>query len=169
MNSNTDNELEGHTIACRQLIAASQTLLLSTVTADGMPDISYAPYVLDEMGIFYIYVSDLATHTSNMLQSKKAAILFIKAETESPNLFARERASFRCSVTEVERDSPHYIEQLKVMAQQERKIVKLLSSLPDFHLLALTPESGRYVVGFGKAFTIAIDGFNLHPIRPDGG
>lgn len=39
--------------------------------------------------------------------------------------------------------------------------VDLLQSLPDFHLLALTPVSGKYIAGFGKAFSIDTDNDTL--------
>ena len=169
MSMHSDDELERQAKACRLLITDSKTLLLSTRSKEGQPDISYAPYVQDEAGTFYIYVSELAAHTVNLLQHKQAAVLFIRPEDQSPNLFARERASFHCAVDEIKRDSPCYIEQLGKLAQQHGEVVSLLSRLPDFHLLALKPESGRYVVGFGKAFTVVMDDFSLKPIAPGEG
>jgi len=39
----------------------------------------------------------------------------------------------------------------------------VLRTLSDFHLFALHPENGRFVVGFGQAFTInVIDGTLCH-------
>jgi len=40
-----------------------RSLLLSTVDEAGLPEISYAPYVQDESGAFWLYLSDLARHT----------------------------------------------------------------------------------------------------------
>ena len=77
---------------CRKLIASKMTLLLSTASTESVPEISYAPYVQDRAGDFYIYVSELAAHTANLITNRQASILFIHPESESANLFARERA-----------------------------------------------------------------------------
>ena len=44
------------------------------------------------------------------------------------------------------------------------EVVGVLRSLSDFHLLALRPESGRYVIGFGRAFTINLSDGTLRHI-----
>jgi len=141
----------------QQLIQSQQTLLLSTVTEQGKPESSYAPYVRDEAGVFYIYVSELASHTKNMLQNQQASILFIQPEKECKNLFARERVIFDCSINEVQREDECYYKQMLIMKEQLGETVELLQSLPDFHLLALTPVNGKYIAGFGKAFSIDQD------------
>ncbi|MCW8882038.1 MAG: pyridoxamine 5'-phosphate oxidase family protein, partial [Sedimenticola sp.] len=46
--------------AYQALIASQQTLILSTVNQHQQPEISYAPFVQDEQGVFYIFVSELA-------------------------------------------------------------------------------------------------------------
>lgn len=142
------------TSQCVELIAAQQTLLLSTVSVEGKPESSYAPYVRDQAGIYYIFVSELATHTRNMLQNSLASVLFIQAEKETQNPFARKRAVFACKVCEVKRDEALYGLQLELMEQRFGETVALLSRLPDFHLLSLEPVSGKYIAGFGQAFTI---------------
>ncbi len=138
----------------RKLVQSQQTLILATVTAQGKPESSYAPYVRDEQGVFYIYVSELATHTQNMLKTASASVLFIQAEKDCKNLFARQRAVFDCSIKEVKSPDECYYKQMLIMKQKFGETVELLLSLPDFHLLALTPVKGKYIAGFGKAFSI---------------
>ena len=140
----------------QQLIISQQTLLLSTVTEKGSPESSYAPFVTDVHGKYYIFVSELASHTKNMLKNAKASILFIQPETEAKNLFARERVVFDCLVDEIQPQGKRYNEQMLIMNEKFGDTVELLKSLPDFHLLALTPISGKYIAGFGKAFSINI-------------
>ena len=43
-------ELEDYTRHYHELIASQQTLTLSTASANGVPDISYAPFVRDHSG-----------------------------------------------------------------------------------------------------------------------
>ena len=145
---------EDHTRKYRELIFSQQTLLLSTVTGQGEPECSYAPYIRDQQGVFYIYVSELATHTRNMLQKGSASVLFIRPENETKNLFARERVVFNCEVNEVQGSDERFDKQLLKMKHKFGETVDLLCSLPDFHLLALTPLNGKYIAGFGQAFLI---------------
>lgn len=62
----TNQELDDLARRYRELMASQQTLLLSTASANGVPDISYAPFVRDDAGNFYIYVSEMASHTANL-------------------------------------------------------------------------------------------------------
>jgi putative heme iron utilization protein len=160
----SEQELEDYTRQYHELIASQQTLTLSTASADGVPDISYAPFVRDHSGQFYIYVSEMAGHTANLLNNPLASILFIRPESESRNLFARERAVFSCSVKEIIRNTELYTYQLQALQDKFGEVVGLLRSLSDFHLFALRPESGRYVVGFGRAFTINVNDGTLRHI-----
>jgi len=145
----------------QQLIQSQKTLILSTVTEQGIPESSYAPYVRDEQGVFYIYVSELASHTQNMLKTATASILFIQPEKECENLFARERVVFDCSISEVQKQDECYYKQMLIMKEKLGETVELLQSLPDFHLLALTPINGKYIAGFGKAFSIDVENGSL--------
>ena len=157
-------ELEDITRGYHELIASQQTLLLSTASAIGVPDISYAPFVRDHAGLFYIYVSEMACHTANFLNNPQASALFIRPESASKNLFARERAVLSCSVKEIMRDDEIYTNQIQALQDKFGEVVSLLRSLSDFHLFALRPESGRYVIGFGRAFTINVNDGTLHHI-----
>jgi heme iron utilization protein len=163
MNEPTD--LTQRAIASQALLAAQQTLLLSTASATGMPDISYAPFVRDESGCFNILISELAAHTGNLLANPHASVMFIRPESESNNLFARERAIFDCIAKPIDRNNAGYSTQLMALHKQFGDIIELLQSLSDFHLFALAPVSGRYVAGFGQAFTINIKDCSLSTLR----
>ncbi|MBY4676654.1 HugZ family pyridoxamine 5'-phosphate oxidase [Marinobacterium arenosum] len=150
----SQQELDRLSVDCRALMEARRSLLLSTLAADGMPELSYAPYLRDDDGSFYIYISQLASHTRNLLQHPKAGVLFIREESESRNLFARERLSFRCEAVEIDRQGEHYRAVLARMAQCHGSMITMLRELPDFRLFRLVPQSGSYVVGFGRAFEV---------------
>lgn len=149
----------------QELLVSQQTLLLSTASDSGAPDISVAPYVRDQAGCFYIFISELATHTANLLNNPQASVMFIRPESESHNLFARERAVFNCKVEEIARNEPPYTAQLKTLQQKFGEIVSLLNSLNDFHLFALCPETGRYVTGFGQAYAINVKDGKVLPLE----
>lgn len=148
------DELNAYSAACRALQDDKQSVLLSTLNPAGNPEISYAPAVRDDKGCFYIFVSELAKHTANLLNHSNCGVLLIQDEQESRNIFARERLTYQCDVEQVECDSEKGIEILEQMEVELGQTVKLLRSLPDFHLFRLKPTSGSYVVGFGKAFEV---------------
>ena len=91
--------------------------------------------------------------------------MFVRPESQSNNLFAREQAIFDCSVKDINRDDDCYATQLMALQNQFGEIVGVLRSLSDFHLFALSPESGRYVAGFGQAFTINVKDGSLSALR----
>jgi heme iron utilization protein len=148
-----------------ELLTSQQTLLLSTASITGIPNISYAPFVRDGSGCFYVFISELAAHTDNLLTNPQVSVMFVRPESESNNLFARERAIFDCSVKEIDRSEGCYSTQLKALQSKFGEIVGELRSLSDFHLFALSPISGRYVAGFGQAYTINVRDGTLSPLR----
>ncbi|NOT85172.1 MAG: HugZ family protein [Methylococcaceae bacterium] len=148
----------------QDLLLSQQTLLLSTVSEQGLPEISYAPFIRDEAGYFNIYISELASHTRNLLKNPQASILFIRPEAVSNNLFARERAVIACTAKKILRDDDSYFSRLQALQEKFGEVINLLSSLNDFHLFALCPESARYVVGFGRAFNVNVTDDSVTPI-----
>ncbi len=150
MTKTTDQAL---TAAYRSLIDSQKTLLLSTYSVAQGADISYAPFIQNDR-FFYVYVSELAKHTANMLHNQQASIMIIQPETEADNLFARERVIFNCSVQEVMCDELLYDKTLRSMQNLFGETVSILRSLTDFHLLQLIPVEGQYIAGFGKAYAI---------------
>ncbi len=148
----------------QELLASQQTLLLSTASVNGIPDLSYAPFVRDELGCFYVFISELAAHTANLSSNPQASVMFVRPESESSNLFARERAVFQCEAKEIGRDDNLYGMQLQALQNQFGEIIGVLRSLTDFHLFALNPISGRYVAGFGQAYTINTQEGSLSPL-----
>ena len=136
---------------CLNLQRSVDCLLLSSVSLSGEPLSSYAPYVEHE-ACFYIYVSELAEHTGNMLGSGKASAMFIESELSAKNLYIRKRAIIQASVKQVVEHSVLAQKVFNKMEVRHANTIALLRSLGDFKLLELTPKKGRYIVGFGKAY-----------------
>ncbi|MCQ8104965.1 pyridoxamine 5'-phosphate oxidase family protein [Methylomonas sp. SURF-2] len=149
----TDSEPDSLQTGCDALIARSNSLLLASSSVAGEAAISYAPFIRDDAG-FYIFVSALASHTQNLLARPRASILFMEPEADAGNPFARRRLTFACRVVEIGKHDERHALKLDAMAAKFGEIVAVLRSLPDFHLLLLQPEQGRFVAGFGKAFSV---------------
>lgn len=142
-----------------------KTLLLSTASTDGYPDSSYAPYVSDNAGNLYIFVSELAQHTRNLMTNSRAGVLFIDDEKNSRNLFARKRISLYCTATEIPRESAEGNAILAKMQESLGKTIALLQQLPDFHLFKLGFDSGSYIRGFGEAYSLADATLEIDSLR----
>jgi len=152
----------------RRLVASFDSVLMSTVGADGVPHASYAPTVATEDGCFHVYTSGLSRHTANLLSNCLVSILFIENERDSKQPFARRRVSFDCLATVVERDSPAWHTVLDGFGTRFGDVLDLIRPLTDFCLFRLVPQRGTYVRGFGQAYRISGPGITaLQHIGPE--
>lgn len=145
----------------QSLIDGCRTVILATASSDGLPNASYAPFV-DHDGSFYVLVSGLAKHTSNLLSTGYCHALFITDEKDTVNIFARKRLSYNCEaiVLEIHSKTSSDSETHRantVLAKMEERFgptIKMLRSLPDFRLIELKPSEGTLVLGFGQAIPV---------------
>lgn len=135
----------------RDFLASAKSLILATVDSDGAPFASYAPFVTDQDGAFYIFVSGLAHHAST-LRNGRASALIIEDEGNARQIFARNRLTFDCAVEEMARSEAPGREILEKLRERHGPVMDMLSALPDFVLYRLTPTRGVFVKGFGKAY-----------------
>ncbi|WP_341529292.1 pyridoxamine 5'-phosphate oxidase family protein [Nostoc sp. UHCC 0302] len=136
------------------------SVIISTVNAQGIPDSSYAPYVIDDAKNIYIYVSGLSTHTKNIYANPHVSVLFIEDEAKSNQIFARRRLSFICTATLIERETDNWNQIVEQFQERFGEIIEVLRGLSDFRIFQLTPSEGRFVVGFGAAYHISGDNLN---------
>lgn len=140
-----------------------QSVLMATAAGDGRPHASYAPYIEDDEGCFYVFLSELAAHTRNLLQDPRVSLLFIEEESVMKQVFARKRVTYEGIAQEIPRDDPAFGPRLDQMTERHGAIVGMLRNLRDFHLFRITPDKATYVRGFGEAFTL--EGSDLQAIR----
>lgn len=159
----TNKDLGELAQAYREFIAGFKTVLMATTNTMNQPEASYAPY-LELNGNYFIFISELALHTKNLLQTKQCSLLFIEDENKTKNLFARQRVSLQCHAEIIQKDSAHYQATLTLFQERFGKFIQLLQTLPDFHLFCLKPQSGNYIAGFGQTYTLS--GSELSQLRP---
>lgn len=150
---------------CEDLLAKTLSLQLATLGEDGYPHCGYTPYVMQQQAgsgarRFYIFVSELALHTRDLMREPRASILLIEDEADAKQIFARTRLYYECDVEELSREHPNYTSILDSYEERQGKMVSLLRQLPDFRLMQLSPVSGQFVMGFGKAFKLTGPGLN---------
>ena len=139
----------------RTLLSTRQSVELATVSADGIPCASYAPFVSGDPLRLYVFLSDLAPHTGNINQNPKVSAMIIEDEHNSPNLFARHRLILDCVAVKIARDDQDFSDWIAKYQERFGAIVDTLVQLADFNLYCLAPKQGTFVKGFGQAYRIS--------------
>ncbi len=154
------SELESAQVGYGALLDAARSIHLATVDECGQPEASYAPVCMDASRNFYVHVSELATHSWNLRATGRASVLVVEDEASCETIFARKRVSFDCEVTEIERHGEEWDRVMQAYEAKHGKMVGFLKTMEDFHLFRLTPQSGRLVLGFGKAYEVGGPGMS---------
>ncbi len=143
----TPSDCQNH---MQNLLDTIPVLALATLDDSGLPLVSSAPYLLDESA-FYLYVSGLSPHTSQMLKNPQVGILITEPAGPNAPVFALPRLSLSCRASEITSGKEPILEK---MEKHHGNIVALLKTLPDFRLMKLVPDTGRLILGFGQAWLV---------------
>lgn len=131
-----------------------KSLVFATIGQDNLPHASYAPFGIYQQHL-YVFVSQLAIHTQHLLDNNNASVLVIEDEDSCADVFARQRLNYQVTVETIGRDEALWAEVIASMKHRLGDNMDILSQLGDFILFQLTPYSGRYVKGFGKAYELS--------------
>lgn len=157
-----------HQEFCTTFWQTRRSVILSTQSETGVSETSVTPFVVDEAGHLYVFISELAQHTQNILAwmdkhrgtssddlpaAALMSALVVADESETEQLFARERLTLQLAACEITPEQAEYESLLQRFEAEHGDVVSMLKSLPDFHLIQLTSVRGGYVRGFGQAFT----------------
>lgn len=142
-----------HEIAA--LLARVRSLSLASVHADGMPLASYAPFALTQgKAGFWVLLSELAAHARNVREHPDCSVLVLADESDSAQIYVRERCQYEMRAERVDRGTPEWRLGCDALRARHGALVDTLEQLADFQLFQLRPVSGRYVVGFGRAYAL---------------
>lgn len=133
-----------------------RTLALATVDSQGVPNVSYAPFVINE-GEYQVLISNIARHARNLREVPKVSLMLIDDECKSREIFARRRLTFDAVARHIERDSDEWERVLQALKARHGDLVDELASMLDFNIFSFKPEHGLFVKGFGKAFDVSVD------------
>lgn len=150
-NTAMENRLQQEILS---FIQDRKSLQLATLGSDGAPYASYAPFALGE-DAFYVILSDIAIHGLNLVREPRASVLIIEDEEKAEEMFARVRINYRVIAEELPVDSDVWHHALDRLAARHGERPRKLAEHTDFRIFQLTPQAGRYVKGFGKAYTLA--------------
>ena len=150
-----------------EFVSSRKSLQLASITEAGEPFASYAPFAIGE-DCLYVLLSDIAVHAKNLKANNKASVLIVEDEDSAEELFARIRVNYNMRVEHIEVDSEGWNEGIDTLANRLGERSRNLSELSDFNLFKLIPVRGRYVKGFGKAFSFigeALAGTDMDHMR----
>lgn len=137
----------------KELVARCKSIIMATADKEGNLNSSYAPYA--KIGNkLYILISFMARHTKNITESQKASVMFIEDESETKQIYARERLTFDTKTQQIERNTPLWDEAIAALTATHGKILDILVGMQDFILVEITPVKGSYVNGFGSAYVV---------------
>ncbi len=139
-----------------------QTVMLSTVSKEGEPFASYSPFVEDEEGNFYVFISTAVPHSHNMYATKKAHILFIEDESKASHIYARKRMYFKADVEKLEENDSKNEKIHQLFKDKFKEAVSFFPAMKDFRFYKLMPKEGNLVLGFGSAYKISEDRKSLY-------
>lgn len=133
-----------------------QTLLLATVDKYGTPNVSYAPFVINN-GEYQVLISTIARHARNLQAVPKVSLMLLEDESQSRQIFARRRLTFDATARLIDRQQPEWQASISALKARHGELVDELSQMEDFKLFSFKPIQGRFVKGFGKAFEVSPD------------
>lgn len=140
-----------------QFVVNRKSLMLSTQDNHGRPHTSYAPFAIHQQHLF-IFISQLAQHTQQLIDHPNASILLIEDESNCEDIFARVRLNYQVTSQVVARDTELWEAAIEAMTNKLGERMSLLRQLGDFVLFQLVPTKGRYIKGFGKAYELESEG-----------
>lgn len=145
-------------------VGMRESAVLNFVDEDGKPFSSIVPFVRKDDKL-YIYISEVADHYRLTEKSEFIDVLLRADESATKNPFATERVRWNCTPKKLGNDGYEEIFSL-FEAAFNKNLMDMLRGL-DFALFELTPLTGRYVVGFGLAFDVTIDGETFNHVVVD--
>jgi putative heme iron utilization protein len=145
------DEQSEHTLA--KLIRETRIAALGTLH-EGEPNVAMVAYSFaEDFSAFYIHVSRLGKHTTDMEIDPHVSLLIAETDDRRPDPQTLARVSLRGVAERLPRDDPGY-PQVKKNYLERFPEAEQLFGLGDFNIWRVTPKGGRYVAGFGRAFNL---------------
>jgi putative heme iron utilization protein len=146
--------------AARDRILGMKTMVVAVSGNTDTPEIGVSPFIRREDGL-YIYTSHLSQHVRDLLACGVATCLLCADESDSQNIWARNRLKFTATATEIARDNTIFASLCDDFAATHGPTMDLIRNFTDFHMLRLDPDTAVLVLGFAKAFRLSGPDFEI--------
>jgi putative heme iron utilization protein len=145
------DELSEQTLA--QVIRETRLAALGTLH-EGEPNLAMVAYAFaEDFSAFYIHVSKLGKHTRDMEADSRVSLLIAQEDDHRADPQTLARVSLQAIAEVLPRNAPDY-SSVKTRYLRRFPEAEQLFSLGDFNIWKITPKSGRFVAGFGRAFNL---------------
>src|SRR5690554_1913199 len=111
----------------KELMARCKSVILATIDSEGNPNSSYVPHILIDNKL-YVLVSFMARHTKNLRDVKKVSVMFIEDESDTKQIYARERLTIDATTNQIERGTEIWDKAVAELTEKDRKSTRLNSS-----------------------------------------
>jgi heme iron utilization protein len=139
--------------ALARLVRATRVAALGTLH-DGEPNLAMVAYAFaDDFSEFYIHVSKLGKHTTDMENDFHVSLLITETDDGRADAQTLARVSIRGTAQMLPRTDANYAHVKTTYLERFPKAEQLFS-LGDFNLWEIRPKAGRFVAGFGRAFNL---------------
>jgi len=136
-----------------RLIHSTRIAALGTLH-DGEPNLAMVAYAFaEDFSAFYIHVSRLGKHTTDMETEPRVSLLITETDDRRPDPQTLARVSLRGVAEILPRTDPGYAHVRKIYLERFPEAEQFFS-LGDFNLWGIMPKGGRFVAGFGRAFNL---------------
>ncbi|MGB1361544.1 MAG: pyridoxamine 5'-phosphate oxidase family protein [Alphaproteobacteria bacterium] len=126
------------------------TMVITTMREDNLPTLGYLPFIIENDEL-YIFTSTLAEHGANLKAGRDASVMFIEDEADAKKISARTRAIFQTDYELVEKGDCQTV--IDRFVNEVDESYEVLAMMADFSIYKLSLKDGRYVQGFGAAFS----------------
>lgn len=138
----------------RELLRTQQVASLGTLHK-GEPYVSMVPFAIIPGGLgVVIHVSQLATHTKDMLLSPQVSLLVVAPQTPEIPVQALARVTIQGQAVQYAESTQGYAEARAVYLSRFPQSAEMFT-FSDFSLFAIMPRSIRFVGGFAQVTTIS--------------
>ena len=145
------DQLSEQTLA--RLIRSTRIAALGTLH-DGGPNLAMVAYAFaNDFSAFYIHVSRLGKHTTDMEADPRVSLLIAETDDGRADPQTLARVSLRGVAQMLARDEIAYGHVKKIYLTRFPAAEQFFS-LGDFNIWKITPKGGRFVAGFGRAFNL---------------
>lgn len=145
------DEISEQTLA--RMIRETRVAALGTLH-EGEPNLAMVAYAFaEDFSAFYIHVSRLGKHTTDMEGDPRVSLLIIEADDHRADPQTLARVSLRGVAEILPRTDPGYTQVRNIYLERFPEAEQLFS-LGDFNFWKITPKGGRYVAGFARAFNL---------------
>ncbi|MGL4722265.1 MAG: HugZ family heme oxygenase [Desulfovibrionaceae bacterium] len=137
----------------QEYMASFKSVVLGTLSPSGKVNATYAPCV-KHGDDFYIFISEIAEHYDNLkAHPNSCEVLFLEDESDAASPLARKRIRFQCTSQFIEKNE-QYNTIMDAFEKHLGGVFNAVKNMKDFHIVHLQLLEGRFVKGFGQAFSI---------------